>query len=63
MDEAGHLNIPEAEGAWSRMEITADLHEVASGIAPPPSGRTLFKGVGLPYEDLVIAAAAIRAIA
>ena len=63
MDEAGDLIIPEAEGAWSRMEITADLHEVASGIAPPPSGRTLFKGVGLPYEDLVIADAAIRAIA
>ncbi|MDH5504174.1 MAG: ornithine cyclodeaminase family protein [Acidimicrobiia bacterium] len=61
MDEAGDLIIPEADGAWSRMEITADLHEVTSGFAPPRSGRTLFKGVGLPYEDLVIAAAAFRA--
>lgn len=61
MDEAGDLILPENEGAWSRNEIAADLHELASGLASARPGRTLFKGVGLPYEDLVIAAAAFQA--
>lgn len=63
MDEAGDLILPETEGAWSRNEIAADLHELASGLASPRSGRTVFKGVGLPYEDLVIAVAAFQASA
>lgn len=63
MDEAGDLILPETEGAWSRNEIAADLHELAAGSASPRTGRTLFKGVGLPYEDLVIAAAAFQASA
>lgn len=62
MDEAGDLILPEYEGAWSRDAIAADLHELAAGLYQPISGRSLYKGVGLPYEDLVIAAATLRAL-
>ncbi len=60
MDEAGDLIQPEVEGAWNRSEIAADLHELAGGEAEAVGGRTLFKGVGLAYEDLVIALAAYQ---
>ncbi len=62
MDEAGDLILPEKEGTWSRDAIAADLHELAAGLHQPESARSLYKGVGLPYEDLIVAAAAFRAL-
>lgn len=61
MEEAGDLIIPEREGAWDRNLIGADLHELASGQTNASGGRTLFKGVGLAYEDLIVATAAYQA--
>lgn len=61
MEEAGDLIIPEREGAWDRTLIGADLHELASGQKDASGGRTLFKGVGLAYEDLIVATAAYQA--
>ena len=61
MEEAGDLIIPEREGDWDRSLIGADLHELASGQKDATAGRTLFKGVGLAYEDLIVATAAYRA--
>lgn len=61
MEEAGDLIIPEREGVWDRTLIGADLHELASGQKNGSGGRTLFKGVGLAYEDLIVATAAYQA--
>ncbi|MBK5268778.1 MAG: ornithine cyclodeaminase family protein [Acidimicrobiia bacterium] len=61
MEEAGDLIIPEQEGAWDRNLIGADLHELVSGQKDAGGGRTLFKGVGLAYEDLIVATAAYQA--
>ncbi|CAN5830710.1 ornithine cyclodeaminase family protein [soil metagenome] len=53
--EAGDLHAAALEG-WSWDEVAADLHEVVAGRAPPSDGRpTLFKSVGLAFEDLAVA--------
>lgn len=58
MDEAGDLLIPEGEGDWHRADIAGDLHDLSTGSIRPDAGRTLFKGVGMAYEDLIVANAA-----
>jgi ornithine cyclodeaminase/alanine dehydrogenase-like protein (mu-crystallin family) len=61
MTEAGDLLIPIAEGAWSAERLAGTLHDVVSGHAGRCAADeiTLYKGVGLAYEDLVVAAAAV----
>lgn len=61
--EAGDLCIPIADGALSPTDIVADLAEVVTGVRVRrgPVDVTVFKSVGLAFEDLAIAAAAVRA--
>jgi ornithine cyclodeaminase/alanine dehydrogenase-like protein (mu-crystallin family) len=60
--EAGDLMIPLAEGAFAAADIHADLAELITG-APLPDGRPrVFKSVGMAWQDLVVAAAAHRAL-
>jgi ornithine cyclodeaminase/alanine dehydrogenase-like protein (mu-crystallin family) len=64
--EKGDLLLAEAEGAWSRDAIVADLHEAASGavtVRTSDVDRTFFASVGHAYEDLVVARAAVTALA
>jgi ornithine cyclodeaminase len=62
LSEAGDLVIAIAEGALGVSDIDADLREVVAGRAgrPDPTAITVFKSVGLAFEDLVIARAALR---
>ena len=55
-EEAGDLHYAAREG-WSWSDVAADLHEVVrSGARERPKDRpTLFKSVGLAFEDLVVA--------
>ena len=62
MDEAGDLIMPEAAGMWNRSRIAGDLHELVTGHATPRREISLFKGVGLSYEDLVVATSAYAAL-
>ena len=61
--EAGELSIPMSEGAFGREHVVADLAEVVHGVAvrAVPSDITVFKSVGLAFEDLVVARAAVDA--
>jgi ornithine cyclodeaminase len=61
--EAGDLCIPIADGDLTPDAIVADLAEVVAGaeVRRSPADVTVFKSVGLAIEDLVIAAAAVRA--
>lgn len=61
--EAGDLCIPIADGDLTPDAIVADLAEVVAGaeVRRSPTDVTVFKSVGLAIEDLVIAAAAVRA--
>jgi ornithine cyclodeaminase/alanine dehydrogenase-like protein (mu-crystallin family) len=61
--EAGELSIPMGEGAFGREHVMADLAEVMHGIAvrAVPSDVTVFKSVGLAFEDLIVARAAVDA--
>ncbi len=53
--EAGDLAAAAAEG-WSWDDVVADLHQVVRGAVRRREGRpTLFKSVGLAFEDLVVA--------
>lgn len=52
--EAGDL-LAAAEAGWSFDAVRGDLHELVTGAARVPTGRTLFKSVGLAFEDLVLA--------
>lgn len=64
LTEKGDLLLAEAEGAWSRDAIVADLHELVSGrvaVRTDASQRTLFASVGHAYEDLVVARALVEA--
>lgn len=64
MREAGDLLAAEAAGVWDRREIRADLTEVVrDGVAVRTAReqRTLFKSVGIAYEDLVVARAVLAA--
>ena len=61
--EAGDLLIPIEEGAIDRSHIVADLAEVARGADVRRSAEdvTVFKGVGMAFEDLVVAKAVVDA--
>ena len=53
--EAGDLHAAAAEG-WSWDAVVGDLHELLRGTVKRREGRpTLFKSVGLAFEDLVVA--------
>ncbi len=59
-EEAGDLAIAMAEGAIGRDHVLADLSEVVRGTRVRGSDEdiTLFKSVGVAFEDLVVARAA-----
>jgi ornithine cyclodeaminase/alanine dehydrogenase-like protein (mu-crystallin family) len=61
--EAGELVIPIGEGAFWRDHVIADLAEVVKGaeVRTSPSDVTVFKSVGLAFEDLIVARAAVDA--
>jgi ornithine cyclodeaminase len=62
MAEAGDLLIPIAEGAIGPEHVVADLAEAVKGARVRTSQEdvTLFKSVGVAFEDLVVAAAAME---
>jgi ornithine cyclodeaminase/alanine dehydrogenase-like protein (mu-crystallin family) len=64
LTEAGDLLIPIAEGAIDPTHIRADLAELVRGaeVRTDPDDVTLFESVGMAYEDLVVARAAVDAI-
>jgi ornithine cyclodeaminase/alanine dehydrogenase-like protein (mu-crystallin family) len=61
LEEAGDLLIPIAEGAIGPEQIVADLHELVNGVSVRRDADdvTVFKSVGLAFEDLVVAAAMV----
>ncbi|MGZ5300322.1 MAG: ornithine cyclodeaminase family protein [Actinomycetota bacterium] len=61
--EAGELCIPIGEGAFGRDHVVADLAEVVHGavVRTTRSDVTVFKSVGLAFEDLIVARAAVDA--
>jgi ornithine cyclodeaminase/alanine dehydrogenase-like protein (mu-crystallin family) len=61
--EAGDLLIPIGEGAIGRDHVLADLAEVVRGavIRTADDDVTLFESVGMAFEDLVVARAALDA--
>jgi ornithine cyclodeaminase/alanine dehydrogenase-like protein (mu-crystallin family) len=63
--EAGDLLIPIQEGAIDRTAIVADLSEVVNGapVRRGPEDTTLFKSVGVAFEDLAVARAAFDRMA
>jgi ornithine cyclodeaminase/alanine dehydrogenase-like protein (mu-crystallin family) len=58
-DEAGDLVIPLREGAITREHVVADLQEMVRGkeVRRGPDDVTVFKSVGLAFEDLAVAGA------
>jgi ornithine cyclodeaminase len=58
--EAGDLLIPIGEGAITEADVAADLGEVVSGkqVRTGPEDITVFKSVGVAFEDLAVARAA-----
>ena len=60
MAEAGDILIPMKAGVIDETAIVADLAEVVGGrlVRRSPEEVTLFKSVGVAFEDLVVAAAA-----
>jgi ornithine cyclodeaminase/alanine dehydrogenase-like protein (mu-crystallin family) len=63
--EAGDLLIPIGEGAITRAHIVADLAELVRGatVRTSPDDVTLFESVGLAFEDLAVARAAVDTLA
>jgi ornithine cyclodeaminase/alanine dehydrogenase-like protein (mu-crystallin family) len=63
LEEAGDLLIPIAEGAIGPEHLVADLAALVRGAAgrSSPDDVTLFKGVGMAFEDLVVARAVLEA--
>jgi ornithine cyclodeaminase/alanine dehydrogenase-like protein (mu-crystallin family) len=63
MAEAGDLLVPIAEGAAGADHVVADLAEVVRGttVRRSPEDVTLFVSVGMAFEDLVVARAAVGA--
>jgi ornithine cyclodeaminase/alanine dehydrogenase-like protein (mu-crystallin family) len=59
--EAGELVIPIGEGVFAADHVIADLAEVVRGaeVRQDDADITVFKSVGLAFEDLVIARAAV----
>ena len=62
--EAGELLIPIGEGAIEPDHILADLTALARGavVRSDPADITVFKSVGMGFEDLVVARAALEAL-
>lgn len=59
--EAGDILVPLREGAVDKGHLRADLPELVAGAGPDPADRlTLFKSVGMAWEDLVVAAEIYR---
>lgn len=60
--EAGDLLLPIASGAITAASIQAELADLASGRVgkPETADVTLFKSVGIAFEDLVLAAALLE---
>jgi ornithine cyclodeaminase/alanine dehydrogenase-like protein (mu-crystallin family) len=56
-NEAGEIVMALSEGAISRENVYATIHELVSGAKPAPeeTGITLFKSLGMALEDLVAA--------
>ncbi len=65
MAEAGDLLIPMREGAVGQDQVLADLAEVLAGavVRRGPKDVTVFKSVGVAFEDLVVARAALDRMA
>ena len=63
LGEAGELLIPIGEGAIDPSHVVADLRELGQGAAVRTSEAdvTVFKSVGIAFEDLVVAGAAVNA--
>ena len=63
MAEAGDLLLAIAEGAIGPEHVEADLQEAVRGkqVRHSPSDITIFKSVGMAFEDLVIARAVVSA--
>ena len=61
MEEAGDLLIAMKEGAIGQDHVVADLSEVVRGVTVRRTDRdvTVFKSVGVAFEDLVVARAAV----
>ena len=62
--EAGDLLIPLGEGAITREHVRADLMELVRGatVRTSPDDVTVFESVGMAFEDLVVARAALDAL-
>ncbi|MFN2544708.1 MAG: ornithine cyclodeaminase family protein [Actinomycetota bacterium] len=65
MSEAGDLLIPLGAGVISASAIAADLAELVGGarVRRDAEDVTVFKSVGVAFEDLVVAGAAVAAMA
>jgi ornithine cyclodeaminase/alanine dehydrogenase-like protein (mu-crystallin family) len=63
LEEAGDLLIPIDNGKFSPDDIAADLSEVVAGtqVRRNDDDITVFKSVGIAFEDLAIARAAVKA--
>ena len=61
--EAGDLLIPIREGAIEAADVVADLAELVRGakVRRSPDDVTVFKSVGMAFEDLVVARAVVDA--
>jgi len=61
--EAGDLLIPMGEGSIGPQHVVADLKELVMGAAvrTAPGDVTVFKSVGIAFEDLVVARALVEA--
>jgi ornithine cyclodeaminase len=64
LEEAGDLILAIDEGAVAEDHIVADLREVVRGapVRRGPEEVTIFKSVGMAFEDLVVARAALGAL-
>jgi ornithine cyclodeaminase/alanine dehydrogenase-like protein (mu-crystallin family) len=62
--EAGDLLLAIAEGAVDAEHVVADLAEVVRGteVRRSPDDATIFESVGMAFEDLVVARAAVEAL-
>ena len=63
LEEAGDLLIPIGEGAIDPDDIVADLAQLVreDGVRRSPEDITVFKSVGMAFEDLVVARAVLDA--
>jgi ornithine cyclodeaminase len=63
MEEAGDLLIPIHEGAITADHVVADLADLvrSAQVQPWPNDVTVFKSVGMAFEDLVVARAIVDA--